>query len=259
MSSALSRSCSADVLILLPPSETKRAGGVEGSRLSLRELSFPSLSSQRRAALTALEELARDPEASAAHLKLGPTQAHEAARNRRVRRSPVLPAIDRYDGVLYDALDAASLSPGVREFAHAHLAIASALFGLTRALDPIPAYRLSADSRLPGIPLKRHWAEAVSEVIGRAPGLVLDLRSEAYVALGPVPRRDDAAFLRVVTDEGGRRRALNHFNKAGKGRFTRKLLCAGIDHPDVESLLDWAVERGIRLERGAPGELELVV
>jgi cytoplasmic iron level regulating protein YaaA (DUF328/UPF0246 family) len=247
------------VLILLPPSETKREGGTADTRLALRELGYPQLTSARRTALAALEELARDPAAAAAALKLGPTQAHEAQRNRRIRRSPVLPALDRYDGVLYDALDAPTLTPGARAFAHEHLVIASALFGLTRALDPIPAYRLSADSRLPGVSLKKLWSPAVSAVVDQEPGLVLDLRSEAYAALGPAPDHQRAAFVRVVSEEGGRKRALNHFNKAGKGRLTRALLLAGVDHPDVESLLSWAEAAGVRLERGAPGELDLVV
>jgi len=247
------------VLILLPPSETKREGGAEGTRLAVGELGFPTLAAPRRRVLAALEELARDPAASAVALKLGPTQAHEAERNRRIRRSPVLPSLDRYDGVLYDALDAETLPEAARRFAQEHLAIASALFGLTRALDPIPAYRLSADSRLPGLQLRRQWAAAISAVVDAAPGLVLDLRSEAYAALGPAPARANSVFLRVVTEEGGRRRALNHFNKAGKGRLTRALLLAGIDHPDVDSLLGWAAAAGVRLEPGAPGELDLVV
>ncbi|PZQ91829.1 MAG: peroxide stress protein YaaA [Leifsonia xyli] len=247
------------MLILLPPSETKREGGAEGSRLSSRALGFPALAAARREAHAALEELARDPEASRVALKLGPTQAGEAERNRRIRRSPVLPALDRYDGVLYDALDAATLPDEARSFAHEHLAIASALFGLTRALDPIPAYRLSADSRMPGVSLKQLWTSPIAAVVAARPGLVLDLRSEAYAALGPAPRREDSVFVRVVTDAGGRRRALNHFNKAGKGHLTRALLLAGIVHPDVASLTAWAAGEGIRLEPGAPGELDLVV
>lgn len=248
------------MLILLPPSETKREGGEPWSRLSVRALGHPSLAAARRTVLAAVEELATDPAAAMVALKLGPTQAGEAERNRRIRRSPVLPAIDRYDGVLYDALDAGSLSDEARSFAHERLSIASALFGLVRALDPIPAYRLSADSRLPGLALRRHWAPAVSSALGAVPGLVLDLRSEAYAALGPVPgRAGETVFLRVVSEEGGRRRALNHFNKAGKGRFARALLETGIDHPDTASLLAWAPSAGIRLEPGAPGELDLIV
>ena len=247
------------MLILLPPSETKREGGPEGSRLQLAALGFPALTARRRAALAALHELSADPDAAAIALKLGPTQAGEAVRNRRLRRAPVLPSIDRYDGVLYEALDAPTLDGRARAFAHEHLAIASALFGMTRALDPIPAYRLSADSRLPALRLKGHWSPAVSTTIGARPGLILDLRSEAYAALGPAPARADAVFVRVVTEQGGRRRALNHFNKAGKGALTRRLLLARIDHPDVGSLLEWASAEGVRLEPGAPGELDLVV
>lgn len=247
------------MLILLPPSETKREGGTDGSRLEADALSFPALRDARETALAALEELARDADASMKALKLGPRQAPEAERNRRIRSAEVLPAIDCYDGVLYDALDASTLPDDARAFAHRHVAIASALFGLTRALDPIPAYRLSADSRLPGVALKKLWAPAITAAIAEAPGVVLDLRSEAYAALGPVPPRADAAFVRVVTEEGGRRRALNHFNKAGKGRLTRALVLAGIDHADLDSLLAWAAGEGIRLEPGAPGELELVV
>lgn len=247
------------MLILLPPSETKREGGTDGTRLALRELGFPQLMAARRTVLASLEELSRDPAAAAKALKLGPTQAHEAQRNRRIRRSPVMPALDRYDGVLYDALDAATLPAGARAFAHAHLAIASALFGLTRALDPIPAYRLSADSRLPGTAMRKLWSPAVSAVVAAEPGLVLDLRSEAYAALGPAPDRPDSVFVRVVSEQGGRKRALNHFNKAGKGRLTRALLLAGVDLPDVDALLAWAEADDFRLEPGAPGELDLVV
>jgi cytoplasmic iron level regulating protein YaaA (DUF328/UPF0246 family) len=248
------------VLLLLPPSETKRAGGDEGTRLDFASLSWPQLTPQRRAAIRALRTLSRNLTAATAALRLGGTQAAEALRNRVILTSPVMPAVDRYDGVLYEGLDAAGLSPTQRAFAGQHVAIASAAFGLTMALDPIPAYRLSHDSRLPGLTLGRLWRAPVSAVLGGTDGLLLDLRSEAYAALGPLPPREDAVFVRVVSVDGeGRRRALNHFNKKGKGEFVRRVLEAGIVHQNVASLLSWAADAGVRLEPGAPGELELVV
>jgi len=126
--------------------------------------------------------------------------------------------------------------------------------------DVIPAYRLSHDSRLPELPLKKHWRAANGAVLADAPGLILDLRSESYAALGPLPEHPNAQYLRVVTHTAaGQKKALTHFNKKGKGEFVRRLAEAGIDHPDVDSLLRWAAESGIRLERGRPGELELSV
>ena len=245
------------MLLLLPPSETKRDGGDPGTRLDLAALSFPTLTVPRRRAIAAVRALARNASAMAGALKLGATQSSEVARNRRLTTSPVMPALDRFDGVLFDALDAATLPPAARAFAGEHLAIGSALFGLVGALDPIPAYRLSHDSSLPGMPLGRLWREPVGAVIDGVDGLVVDLRSEAYAALGPAP---GALFVRVVAEDAeGRRRALNHFNKAGKGALVRRLLLAGIDHPDAGSLLAWAKDAGVALEPGAPGELDLVV
>jgi cytoplasmic iron level regulating protein YaaA (DUF328/UPF0246 family) len=245
------------VLILLPPSETKRDGG-DGPPLDLAALSFPALTPARRQALAAVRALSRNLSAAAGMLRLGPASATEAARNRVLTSTPTMPALDRYDGVLFDELDAASLPVAARRFAGRHLAIASALFGLTGALDPIPAYRLSHDSRLPGTTPARIWRGPITAELAAVPGLIVDLRSEGYVALGPAPQ--GSVYVRVVSVDGsGRRRALNHFNKKGKGAFTRRLLMAGIDHADASSLLDWAAREGIRLEPGAPGELDLVV
>ncbi len=246
------------MLVLLPPSETKRDGGDPGSALDLGALSHPELTAPRKTAVAALRKLARNGQAMTAALRLGPTQTEEVARNRELLSSPVLPALDRFDGVPYDPLDAATLPPSARSFAGEHLAVASALFGLLGALDPIPAYRLSHDSRLPGLPLRRLWRGPVGAVLAARADLVLDLRSEAYAALGPAP--EGALFLRVVTvDASGRKRALNHFNKAGKGAFVRRLLLAGLDHPDAASLLGWARTEGVALEPGADGELDLIV
>jgi cytoplasmic iron level regulating protein YaaA (DUF328/UPF0246 family) len=247
------------VLILLPPSETKRHGG-DGPPLDLATLSFLELTTARRQALAALKALSRNLAAATGMLRLGPSSATEAARNRVVTTSPTMPAIDRYDGVLFEELDAASLSEAARRFAGEHLAIGSALFGLSGALDPIPAYRLSHDSRLPGTTLGRIWRAPLAATLAAREGLILDLRSEGYAALGPAPDRADSVYVRVVSEDGeGRKRALNHFNKKGKGAFARRLLLAGIDHADVGSLLEWAAAEGIHLEPGVAGELDLVV
>jgi cytoplasmic iron level regulating protein YaaA (DUF328/UPF0246 family) len=247
------------MLIILPPSETKRDGGDPARPLSLDSLSFAQLRKPRERALSAMRRLARNRGAGAA-LRLGPTQARELERNKQIESGPTMAAIERFEGVLYEGLDVSTLAPAARAFAHDHLVIASALFGLVGPDDPIPAYRLSPDSRLPGTPLKALWSAPVADVLAAASGMILDLRSEAYVALGPAPRREESWYLRVVSEGAdGRRRALNHFNKKGKGEFVRAMLRAGVDHPDIASLIDWAARAGIRLERGAPGELDLVV
>ncbi len=245
------------MLILLPPSETKRTGG-QDPRLSVGGLRFPRLGTLRRSLVKDVVLLAQDPAASMLALKLGPRLADEVGRNLVLAKSPTMPALDRYTGVLYDALDSASLAVEARRFAGEHLVIHSALFGPVSALDAIPAYRLSHDSRVPGIQLRRYWSSAVTrELSGNR--LILDFRSEGYVALGPVAGNPQAYFLRVVTiGTDGVSRSLNHFNKSAKGLLTRHLLLNGEDFDSVDDLLVWAVQAEIDLTLGGPGELVLV-
>lgn len=245
------------MLLLLPPSETKRDGGVDATTLDLGDLSFGSLDPERQRVLTEMRRLSRSVGGSMAALSLGPTQRFEIERNRALSTSPVMPALDRYTGVLFDALDVESLGATAREFAGQHLVIHSALFGLVRGRDPIPAYRLSHNSRLPALSLRSHWRAAVAAALTAEEGLVLDLRSDSYVALGPAPA--SAVAIRVVSEDArGRRTALSHFNKAGKGRFARAVVEAGTIHTRVESLLDWASASGIRLDPTEVG-LDLIV
>ncbi len=247
------------MLLLLPPSETKRLGGT-GEPLDLHNLAYPSLHSSRRVLVRSLVGLAKHPDEMIAALKLGRTQVAEVGRNLALTASPTMPAVDRYTGVLYDALDAPTLSPTARAWAGEHVRIQSALFGPVGALDLIPAYRLSHDSRLPNITLKKHWSGPVEKALRGHGALLLDLRSAGYAALGPVPVRADSVYLRVVTQASdGRTRALNHFNKTAKGAFSRAVIEHAESFDSVDALLDWAQSAGFVLRHGAVGELDLVV
>ena len=247
------------MLILLPPSETKRPGGVRRP-LDVASLALASLAPQREAIVEALVSLSDDPDAAARVLKLSARQHDEIAVNAALRSAPTMPAIDRYTGVLFDALDAAVLDASARRWLARHVLIHSAPFGPIGALDLIPAYRLAAGAVLPGlVPLRRLWADAVTAALAQAsPSFILDLRSEAYAALGPSPTDMPAAYVRIVTEgKDGTVRALNHFNKRAKGLLVRRL---ANERPRIRSragFVRWAEASGIRVDEGAVGELNL--
>ncbi|MFJ4252910.1 YaaA family protein [Microbacterium sp. NPDC090003] len=248
--------------ILLPPSETKHPGGT-GDPLDPAALALPSLHARRTAMIDALVDLAADEQEARRVLKLSERQAGDIAHNRMLRTAPTMPAIDRYTGVLFDALDARTLSVASRRWLGEHVWIHSAPFGPVGALDGIPPYRLAAGTTLPGVaPMRRHWADATGRAIAEAePDFVLDLRSEAYVALGPIPAPVPSVYVRVVTDEGdGGARALNHFNKKSKGQLVRALAESRPRIGSLRSLLTWASKHDIVLRRtGESGMIELVV
>ena len=238
------------VLVLLPPSETKRSGG--SGPLDPGALRHSrTLADARRRVRDALEQLSGDEEQAAKALKLGVRNRGEIARNLDLRSSGILPAIERYTGVLYDALGADALGPEARAWLDHHVLIQSALFGLVGAGDGIPAYRLSGSSRLPalGAPLKRVWSDAHAGIDWSDAEFVLDLRSKDYAALAPLPAGVGEPLAVVQRGSDGQVRALNHFNKAAKGDLVRRLALSQARVKSAEELVLWAAQEGVEMFR----------
>lgn len=232
------------MLILLPPSEGK-ANPTRGPRLKLSGLSHASLTAARSVTLDALIGLCTgSPIKARAVLGLGPTQTEEIERNAHLRSAHTAPALEVYTGVLYEALDAATLSATARKRLDTHVLIASALFGFLSPSDMIPAYRLSGDTKLPAIgPLHSLWQEPLAAVLCASKGVILDLRSGAYAKLGPIPPAlADRSFVgRVMLEKNGKRTVVSHHNKATKGRLLRGLMASRIV-PKSEAALIRALE-----------------
>jgi uncharacterized protein len=247
------------VLVLLPPSETKRTGG-DGPPLTTAALSFPELESLRKELVDDLVELARDVAASRAALGLSARQDDEITRNAALWTSPTAPALDRYTGVLYEALDAGSLRGASAARARARLVVGSALFGLVRATDPVPAYRLSAASALPGRPtLAARWRPLLDPVLAAmaAGETVVDLRSGSYAALGRVP---GAVTVNVLAERAdGSRAVVSHFNKAHKGRLARALAVTRAEPSGAAAVAAVARRAGMQVERTTPTHLDVIV
>ena len=245
------------MLVLLPPSETKHPGG-DGASLDLAGLSAPELTPVRTELAEALVKLADDVPASRATLGQSPKQDDEIERNAALWTGPTLPALRRYTGVLYDALDVATLTRAQRARADHRLAVGSALFGLVRGTDRIPAYRLSAGSVLPGLPtLRTLWRPALAPVLARVDDLVVDLRSGSYAALAPVPA---AVTLQVLSERpDGTRTVVSHFNKAHKGRVARLLASSTGEPSDVVGLRRLLRRAGLHVEHDGGTALTLVI
>jgi cytoplasmic iron level regulating protein YaaA (DUF328/UPF0246 family) len=257
------------VLILLPPSEGK-ASPRRGRPLDLPSLSFPDLAPHRAEVLDALVGLctASPPQDAAQVLGLGKTQTEAVAANARLVRAPTARADQVYAGVLYEALDLASLEGSARRRASGWLAVTSGLFGLLRPTDRIPAYRLSGDVALPRIgTVSTYWSRRLDDAVRAAAGhgLVVDLRSTTYASFWrPSPEQARRVVtVRVLHEVRGARQVVSHFNKATKGRLVRSLLEDG-DAPhtaarfaDHLGALGWKVELGTGGRHGT--RLDVVV
>ncbi len=244
------------MLILLPPSETKAAGG-DPAALDLGSLLLPALGDRRDLLLTALARLARNLPAARRALGVSAAKDAEIRANAALRAAPTMPALARYTGVLYDALDVPGMSAGERARADARLLVTSALFGVVRAPDRIPRYRLSAGSRLPRLgTVAAFWRPALAPLLPGLEGTVVDLRSGAYAAFGQVP---GAVTVAVVTERpDGSRAVVSHFNKATKGRLARLLAVTRAEVRGVADVARVARRGGLRVERVGERALQVV-
>ncbi|WP_116200097.1 peroxide stress protein YaaA [Amycolatopsis circi] len=245
------------MLVLLPPSETKADGG-KGAPLDLDTLSFPELNPVRAKLADALVELAGDVPASLAALGISARQADEVARNAQLWTSPTMPALRRYTGVLYDALDVKSFTRAGLAKAQQRLAVTSSLFGVVAATDPIPAYRLSGGNTVPALGTVRGlWKPVLEPVLRDVEGLIVDLRSGTYAAFAKL--RADAVTVRVVTeDTNGNRTTVSHFNKAYKGKLAAVLATSRSEPSTVDQLMRVVAKAGLTVERTGEHALELL-
>lgn len=216
------------MLVLLPPSEGKHQPE-RGAPLDLARMSLPQLTARREVVLDALADVSARPDAPF-ELGVSPRLVAELERNTRLRTLPTAPAGRVYTGVLYAALDLATLDAAAHRRALRRMLVVSALFGALRLSDRVPAYRLSMGVDLPPVgPLAALWraplAEALPTQAGR--GVIVDLRSSTYATAWTPSGRLAERWVAVRVP------GVSHQAKHTRGLVARALAQAAADphHP----------------------------
>ena len=220
-----------DVLILLPPSESK-TGRLRGRPANPEHVSFPELASTRAEVAAALARISAHPDAPAL-LGVSANLRADIAHNVRLGSAPAVPVADLYTGVLYDALDLASMGSAARRRANRWLVVVSALFGALRPADKVPPYRLSMGVNLGELgPLAAVWRTPLAAVlpIAAGRGVIVDARSSTYAAAW-VPQGDLATRWVQIRVPGA-----THMAKHTRGLVARHLCESGVDAKSAKTL-----------------------
>lgn len=260
--------------ILLPPSEGKVVPSARTHRrLDLAELSIPELHVARSVLTQHLVGLcADDPELARKSLGLSVHQRDEVELNAHLWEQPAAAASRIFTGVLFQALDMATLEGQDLRRANRRLLISSGLYGLVHPTDVIAPYRLPGDVSLPGVgPLSRFWRPPMNQALEAIVGngmLLVDLRSTPYVQLGPLNgalARNSVAVKIWQAGAGEQRTAVSHANKHSKGLIAR-LLATTESRPTVPAdLVDlmrdsgWTAELVLAPRPSAPHRLDVVL
>ncbi|MDO5034216.1 MAG: peroxide stress protein YaaA [Actinomycetaceae bacterium] len=257
------------MLVLLPPSEGKTRPA-DGPALDLAQI-HPFSGALERARREVLENLIQTSarEDALEVLKVGKSIAGEVHANTQLIGAPTAPAWQVYSGVLFEAGNFLERGPLYSASDSFEVLVQSALFGAVDLASPIPAYRLSMDTKLPEIgALGTWWRKQLADLMNERAHhrLVVDMRSGAYQKAWPGTGLEvDLIRVNAVRDRGGKRSVVSHSAKRYRGILAGAL----IEHRDeldgsIDSVLE--VARGIEAEdftgvevREARDYLELVI
>ena len=139
------------MLVLLPPSEGKTlpASTVNFDADAIAPFST-QLADARQSVLDCLIETSARRDALEI-LKVGKTIADEVEANKHLRSAQAGPAWQVYSGVLYEAGRFGEIGAGYKANSNFEIWVQSALLGVVDLASPIPPYRLSMDTKLPGL------------------------------------------------------------------------------------------------------------
>lgn len=219
----------ARIVVALPPSEGKHDGG--RSAWDPASGRFGALLGDARADVaSALAKYARRASRSALQQFFGVGGAHleravDVARGGFVD-APVLPARERYTGVVWEHLDLAGRDAPTRRWAARNVVVVSGLLGLVAAGDPVPDYRLKMGAKLPGIgPLTPWWRERITAAVAAelSGSTVVDLLPKEHAAaFDPAATGRAPVLVRFLAASGAS--AAGHGAKAAKGIVARAIV-----------------------------------
>ena len=218
--------------VLLPPSEAKEPGGRPGAEPGLFD---DSLAEPRAQVLVALSSLVR----GASSLEVGRImkargalleRALDSTRRLADGSAALLPAWQRYSGVVWSHLDATTLDDETRR----RVLVPSGIYGLSCATDAIADYRLSMNVGMAGVGnVATFWRPCVTGVLEAMSNatFVSLLPKEHAAAIAQSTKLEDRLVTVSFLRHGGAGVA-GHDAKAVKGVVARRVLLHGVDSVD---------------------------
>lgn len=167
--------------ILLAPAETKNEGG-KGQPFCKENFFLDELFSKRERIFEAYEAHLKDLSTEELSAWFGLKKLDDVKKYQNsLRNKPTMKAIERYNGVAFDALSYETLNTDAQAYIHDNVILFSNLFGPIQASDMIPDYKYKQGAKLPNINAEKFFIEnftlALDEYLEDE---VLDLRAGYY-------------------------------------------------------------------------------
>ncbi|QKF60246.1 YaaA family protein [Aliarcobacter lanthieri] len=205
--------------ILFSPSETKINGGEENG-FDKNSFIFPEFFEKRLEIINSYNkflEIASNDELS----KLFGTKKKEIIEKYRIDifKNPIMKAIKRYEGVAYDYLSYNNLEESAQKYIDNNVLIFSNLFGVLKASDKIPDYKLKQGETFLNLKIEKFYNDNFSNILDKylQDEDILDLRAGFYEKFYTLKK----PYLTMKFIKDGK--VVSHFAKAYRGEILKTL------------------------------------
>ena len=210
--------------ILLAPSETKKPGGEKPFYLA--SLLFDALLPYRNKLLHSYINILQKGDMKELSKMFGFKKESDILSYKKdIVHEPAIKAIERYTGVAFDHLGYGTLDEKAKTYIDSHVILFSNLFGVLRASDCIPDYRLKQGETVGDIRVEKFYSEPLEKLLDDYLGEeeILDLRAGFYDKFyKPSKPYTTLKFVK----EG---KVVSHWAKAYRGIVLREIAKTGIE------------------------------
>ncbi|WP_338072289.1 YaaA family protein [Halarcobacter anaerophilus] len=136
-----------------------------------------------------------------------------------LKDKPTMKAIQRYNGVAFDALDYNSLDKDAQIYIDENVILFSNLFGPLLAKDKIPEYKYKQGAKLPDISVEKFYMDNFTKSLDEfVEDEVIDLRAGFYEKFYKVKKANTLTFKFIK--EG---KVVSHWAKFYRGKLLQEI------------------------------------
>ncbi|RXJ77704.1 hypothetical protein CRV03_05585 [Arcobacter sp. F155] len=205
--------------ILLAPAETKNSGG-ENKPFCKENFFLEELFEKREEIFNTYEEYVSSLTIEELSKWFGLKKLEEVEKYKEsLKDKPTMKAINRYEGVAFDALDYKNLDEKTQKYIDENVLLFSNLFGPIKANDLIPDYKYKQGAKLPNINVEKFYLENFSDSLDEFVGEeVIDLRAGFYEKFYKVKKANVLTF-KFIKDG----KVVSHWAKFYRGKLLQEI------------------------------------
>lgn len=205
--------------ILLAPAETKNSGG-ESPSFSKENFSFPELFSKREQIINIYEDLLKNFTIEELSKWFGLKNLKDVEKYKEsLLNKPTMKAINRYNGVAFDALDYINLKDDEQKYIDENVVLFSNLFGPILAKDLIPDYKYKQGAKLPSINVEKFYLDNFTDTLDDfIEDELIDLRAGFYEKFYKAKKANVLTF-KFIKDG----KVVSHWAKFYRGKVLQEI------------------------------------